>query len=131
VADRQDLIYRALRNLGALPQGQAPDSETYQSMSDLVDSLVAELEKRDIFYVENVDQFDDHLLQPLGWLLAWRAAPEFGAHNDAVLANQAQMGEQYLNDMDRLAVHWNGKHMRTMWTDFPFTQTRITNFSTL
>jgi hypothetical protein len=131
MSDRQELIYRALRNVGALPQGQVPDAETYQSMSDLVDSLIAELEKRDIIYIENIDSFDDALLQPLGHLLAWRAAPEFGAANDVALASQAQLGEQYLNDMDRLDVHWNGKHWRTMRSDYPFTGCRITNYTTL
>lgn len=100
MSDRQDLIYRALRNLGALPQGQAPDAETYQSISDLVDGMVAELEKRDIVFIPNIDLFDDYLLQPLGHILAWRAAPEFGAANDQALAALATQAELHLRNME-------------------------------
>src|SRR5690242_15875206 len=93
MADRTALIYRALRNLGALPQGQTPSAEEYQSLSDLIDSMITELEKRDVVYVANVEKLEDHFLQPLGHILAWRAAPEFGAQNDAGLAALATQAE--------------------------------------
>ena len=72
-----ELIHRALRNLGALPQGQSPAAEDYQSISDLADALVAELEARDIIYIQDLDNgLEDHLFMPLAHILAWRAAPE-------------------------------------------------------
>lgn len=94
------MIYRALRNLGALPQGQAPASEDYQSVSDLVDGLVLEMEKRDVVYIPDVDALEDHLLQPMGHILAWRAAPEFGAASDGMLAQLAAQAELHIRNME-------------------------------
>ena len=100
MATRTDLIYRALRNLGALPQGQSPSAEEYQSMSDLIDSMITELEKRDVVYVADVDNLEDHFLHPLGHILAWRAAPEFGSQNDQGLAALATQAELFLKQME-------------------------------
>jgi hypothetical protein len=100
MADRQDLIYRALRNLGALPQGQAPSAEDYQSLTDLVDSMLVELEARDVVYIADVENLDDKFLQPLGHILAWRAAPEFGAGSDQALAALSVQAEMHLKQME-------------------------------
>src|SRR4029078_3043760 len=100
MANRTDLIYRALRNLGALPQGQTPSNEEYQSISDLIDGMLAELAKRDIVYVKDVDHLSEHFLQPLGHILAWRAAPEFGSAADQALAALAVQAEMPLKSME-------------------------------
>jgi hypothetical protein len=94
------LIYRALRNLGALPQGQAPSAEDYQSLTDLVDSMLVELEARDVVYIADVENLDDKFLQPLGHILAWRAAPEFGAGSDQALAALSVQAEMHLKQME-------------------------------
>jgi hypothetical protein len=117
MADRQDLIYRALRNLGALPAGQAPAAEEYQSMSDLVDSVLAELEAKDIIYIASADAIEDEHFLSLGHILAWKAAPEFGAGSDQALAALAVVAEQDLKTMDNKDVR--ERHLRTMWTDYP------------
>jgi hypothetical protein len=129
---KQELIHRALRNLGALPQGQSPAAEEYQSISDLVDALIAELEARDIVDIQNIDThgLDDKYFMPLANILAWRAAPEFGSANDQALAALAMQGEVYLKEIDRLDVKWNGKHWRTMRSDYP-TGCSIVNNSTI
>jgi hypothetical protein len=129
MADRQDLIYRALKNLGALPQGAAPDADTYQAVSDLVDSVIAELEAKDIIYIASADVIDDEHLLSLGHILAWKAAPEFGAGSDQALAALAIAAEQDLKTMDRRDVHWTGKHWRTMQSDYPI-ESGIVNVST-
>lgn len=102
MATKTQLIYRALRNLGALPQGESPDNDTVQALSDLVDGLLAEMEKRDIVYVPDIDVYglEDHLLQPLAHILAWRAAPEFGAANDQALAALSMQAEVHLKNME-------------------------------
>jgi hypothetical protein len=102
VADRTDLIYRALRNLGALPQGQVPDADTYAAVGDLVTGMLAELEARDVVYIQDIDTYgvEDKFLQPLGHILAWRAAPEFGAANDQALAALATQAELHLRNME-------------------------------
>ena len=107
--DRTDLIHRALRNLGVLPQGTAPNAEEYQSVSDLVDGVLAELNARDIIYIPSADLLEEEFLQPLGHILAWRAAPEFGAAADqalAALAEQAELRTQRDGHEDNtLALH--------------------------
>jgi hypothetical protein len=100
MATRTDLIYRALRNLGALPQGQSPSAEEYQSISDLIDWTLAELEARDVVCVADVDNLEDKFLQPLGHILAWRAAPEFGSASDQALAALATQAEIHLKNME-------------------------------
>jgi hypothetical protein len=116
---RADLIHRALRNLGALPQGQSPAAEDYASLSDLVDALIAELEARNIISLSNIDVggVEDKYFMPLANILAWRAAPEFGASDNPILAGLAEQGQEYLNEMDRLDVNY--LHERTMWSDYP------------
>jgi hypothetical protein len=61
--------------------------------------MLAELEARDIVYVRDVDVLEDEFLQPLGHILAWRAAPEFGAATDQALAALATQAEQHLQNM--------------------------------
>jgi hypothetical protein len=102
MATRADLIYRALRNLGALPQGQTADADTYTAVSDLIPGLLAELEARDVLYIKDIDTYDleDKYLQPLGHILAWRAAPEFGAANDQALAALATQAELHIKNME-------------------------------
>jgi hypothetical protein len=102
MATKTDLIYRALRNLGALPQGQAADADTAQAVSDLIDGMLAELEARDVLYIPDIDIYgvENKYLQPLGHILAWRAAPEFGAASDQALAALATQAEIHLRNME-------------------------------
>jgi hypothetical protein len=101
MATRLDLTYRALRNLGALPQGQAADADTAQAVDDLIDGMLAELEARDVVFIQDIDTFlEDKYLQPLGHILAWRAAPEFGAASDQALAALATQAEIHLRNME-------------------------------
>src|SRR4029078_8113730 len=94
------LIHRALRNLGVLPQGQSPNAEEYQSVSDLVDALIASLSAREVVHITDVDTLDDAYLIPLGHCLAWAAASEFGAGADQALAALSQQGEMHLKKME-------------------------------
>ena len=98
--NRTDLIHRALRNLGVLPQGQSPSAEEYQSVSDLVDSLIASLSAREVVHITDVDTLADEYLIPLGHCLAWSAASEFGAGADQALAALSQQGEMQMKKME-------------------------------
>jgi hypothetical protein len=100
MANRTDLIHRTLRNLGALPQGQSPSAEDSQSISDLIDATVAELEARDVVYIADIDNFEDKFLVPLGHVVAWAAAPEFGAASDQALAALSIQAEMRLKNME-------------------------------
>jgi hypothetical protein len=114
---RTDLIHRALRNLGALPQGASPSAEEYQSISDIVDSVIAELEARDIIYIADADFIEDEHFLPLGHILAWKAAPEFGSASDQALAALATQAELHLKEMDNKDIRY--LHTRTMRSDYP------------
>lgn len=79
---RSDLIERALKNLGALPQGQAASAEDSASMDALIDPLIESLNMRDIVYVGDADTIPDEFFIPLGECLAFAASHEFGAALD-------------------------------------------------
>ena len=115
---RSDLIYRTLRNLGVLPQGATPSAEEYQSISDLIDAMLADLNARNIIWIDpNFGSFEDAHFVQLGHLLAWKAASEFGTQNDAGLAALATQAELQLKEIDGNDVRY--LHMRTMRSDYP------------
>jgi hypothetical protein len=88
VKNRTDLIHRTLRNLGVLPQGQSPSAEEFQSISDLIDSTLAELKTRQVTLVDiDADKIEEEFFLPLGRIMAAVAAPEFGQdQNQAIWA---------------------------------------------
>jgi hypothetical protein len=76
---RDQLIYRALKNLGQIEPGEAPAAEDYAAVDDLVDPLIATLAANDIYYVANPDEIDNEVYLPLARLLANVAGPDFGS----------------------------------------------------
>ena len=86
---RTELINQALLNLGAVAVGQAVDADTSSLVDGLIDGLIAELERRDVIYIQDITTYgiEDEFFQPLARILAWRAAPAFGAQNDSGQAN--------------------------------------------
>ena len=90
--------------------------------------MIAELEARDIIYIADADLIEDEHFIPLGNILAWKAAPEFGAGADQALAALAVQGEMFLKEMDRNDIQY--LHRRTMRSDYP-TGCGIVNASTL
>lgn len=64
--------------------------------------MLSELEARDVLYIQDIDTYglEDKYLQPLGHILAWRAAPEFGAASDIHLATLATQAEMHLRNME-------------------------------
>jgi hypothetical protein len=93
---RTELVHRALKNLGALPQGQTPDVEEYNSIDDLVDVMVEDLIARDVVHIQDVDAIEEKYFLHLGYVLAGLAVPEFGMQNDPALAARAVKAEQDL-----------------------------------
>ena len=83
---RDDLVKRALKNLGALPVGQTPSTEEYSSVDDIVDATLEDLAQRDIFYVPDVSAIDDAAFLSLGKCVAAAVSPEFGVEYDATEA---------------------------------------------
>jgi hypothetical protein len=114
--DRTDLVHRALRNLGVLPQGQSPSPEEYNSVDELIEPMIEDLIERDIIDIKDVDAIEEKYFLQLGHLLAWAASPAFGMQNDQALAAMAQKAEEDFNEMDRISTRYN--HMREMRSDY-------------
>ncbi len=94
--NQNDLVLRALKNLGALPVGQIASTEEYASVDALVTPALESLSARDIFNVPDVAAIDDAAFIPLGHYLAWQAAPEFGLQNDPSMAALSEQAERHL-----------------------------------
>ena len=107
--------------------GQAPSAEEYQSVSDLIDATVDELESRNVVFIPDVDKLEDRFFVPLGHIIAWRAAPEFGAAADASLAALSVDAELTLKEMVRNETPYI--HKRAMRTDYPITRRCTTSIS--
>lgn len=98
---RADLVNKALKNLGVLPQGQAAGAEEFNQVDALVDPMIEDLIGRDIVFIEDVDAIEDKYFLHLGHVLAGLAQSEFGMQNDPALTARAIKGEQ---DLQRLAA---------------------------
>lgn len=75
---REQLIDRALKNLGALPAGQTASPEDSEAIDNLIDPLIESLNARDIVYIADTDEIPDEYFLPIAECLAWVAAPEYG-----------------------------------------------------
>lgn len=95
---RNDLIVATLELLvsdgGA---GQAPAPEDVLAIENLIDGKLAELNRRDIYWNNDPDNFEDEYIDPLAIILANAAAPKFGqARNPASQAT----AENVLREMN-------------------------------
>lgn len=93
---RADLIHKALKNLGVLPQGQTPADEEYNQVDDLVDPMIEDLIGRGIVFIEDVDAIEDKYFLALSHVLAGHAQSDFGMQNDPALTARAVKGERDL-----------------------------------
>lgn len=75
---RDQLIQRALKELGAVLPGEAASSEDYATVDDLIDPLVAQLSAESVYDINDIDQIENAAFVPLARLLANIAGPEFG-----------------------------------------------------
>ncbi len=76
--NRQQLVNRALKEIGVNPLS----TESYASVNELVDGLFDSLNHRDIVYAVTpttaTASLDEELFLPIAACLAYRAAPEMG-----------------------------------------------------
>lgn len=78
----QELIYRAMTELGRLYSGEAPSDADYDTVNALVEPLVEQLNAEEIAYIDDIDAIDPKWFLPLARLLAIEASGSFG--NDAI-----------------------------------------------
>lgn len=99
---RTDLVHRALKNLGVLPQGVNPSAEEYTSVNDLIDPMVEELSAKDIYYLQDANAIPDEAFSPLGNILASACRAEFGMAKDAAIVSLGLKGEVDLQKIQSL-----------------------------
>lgn len=90
---RTDLVHKALKNLGVLPQGQSPSAEEYNQVNALVEPMIEDLAGRDIVTLTSTALFEDKYFLSLGHVLAGHAQSEFGMQRDAALTARALAAE--------------------------------------
>lgn len=88
VKTRQELINRALSNLGALPVGQTASTQEYASVEALVTPTLESLSERDVYYVEDENAIEDKVFIALGRCLAWSCVDEFGVGGEELVKLQ-------------------------------------------
>ena len=75
---KTELATRSLGIMGTVEAGQLPAAEDLQTVSDLIDPLIAYLGLVNVIYVGDADEIDDAAFLPLAARLALEAAPDFG-----------------------------------------------------
>lgn len=79
VKTRTQLVHRALGVIGALEPGEAPSSEDYDTVDDLVDPLIAQLSADQVIYIDDANAIPVEFFMPLANLLGNMAGPGFGS----------------------------------------------------
>ncbi|WMT88276.1 hypothetical protein NO932_06605 [Pelagibacterium sp. 26DY04] len=92
---REQLVTRALREVGAVGAGQTPSAEDYEAMDAEVEPIMADLAQRNIWTWGDPDQIDDAAAVHLAKIIANSAARQFGnVPDDSVrLYNEARLRE--------------------------------------
>lgn len=76
---RNDLIIATLKLLQADGgAGQAPAPENVVEIDSIIDGKLAELNRREIYFANDPDSFEDESVNALAIILANTAAPTFG-----------------------------------------------------
>jgi hypothetical protein len=87
---REDLIFRAATEVGALVAGQSLAAEEYETIDNLVDPLVMQLSFDGVVHVQDTNAIQPEHFIPLARLLANEAAISFGQaySRDVKIANE-------------------------------------------
>jgi len=78
-----DIVYKALDNLGVTAAGQSTDPEDYQKAAVEIQPMFNELAALEICYLPDLSNIPAAWSRPLGDILAGICAPKFGATDDA------------------------------------------------
>lgn len=90
MADQAQLIARTLSLLGKAESGQPADEHDVALLTSLIPSCVADLQRKRIVEIEDIDSLDDDLLQWVALYLAQYVAPDFGLTMDAAAMELAK-----------------------------------------
>lgn len=103
VQTRADLIAATLTLLNAIGSGQTPEAEDYATIDVLVDGKIKELNRQDIIFFSDTEQFEPEFIDPLATVLADMAAPSFGqprnpaSRDDAIARMRAMQPSTYVD----------------------------------
>jgi hypothetical protein len=95
---RQELVNKALSDLGVLPAGAIASATDYADMDGYVDGLIEKLARRNIVYIDDADEIPIEYFAAVAVFLANEAAPEFGAAG--VDTRQAEIDLRQLTQSD-------------------------------
>lgn len=93
---RQELVTQALYDLGVAYPGQAASDADSADVDKFVDGMLAQLSRRGVVYVGDVDAIEDEFFRPLALLLANEAKVEFGT---PIPADDVLLAENRLRQM--------------------------------
>jgi hypothetical protein len=79
---RNELVIRALKELGVVGSGQTAEAEDFDEIDKAVEPVMSDLATRDIWVWGDPDQYDDDAFDHLAVLLANARARAFGAQPD-------------------------------------------------
>lgn len=82
MASREQLVRRALRELGVLAAGQSPSAEDYEAVNGDVEPVFADLARRQVWPYGDPDVIADEALIHLAIILANSTAAQFGQAAD-------------------------------------------------
>jgi hypothetical protein len=82
VKSRQQLVNRALEELGVVGAGQPASAEDYAVVNAAIESVMSDLATRDIWQWGNPDEYDEDAFEHLAVLLANAKARPFGKAPD-------------------------------------------------
>lgn len=82
---RRELVDRALEVLGVLAAGQTAAPEDVARVDGYVDTTVADLIERDIYYVDDVEEVNPAIFDDLAKVLANNSREAFGLASDPAL----------------------------------------------
>jgi len=93
IKTREDLIYRAATEVGALASGQSLSAEDFETINNLVDPLVQQLSFDGIVHVQDTDAIQPEHFLPVARLLANESAISFGQaySREVKLINETQL----------------------------------------
>lgn len=79
VKTRTQLINRAAKLLAVIEPGETLSTEDYDTIDGIVDPLIAQLAEDQIYYVDDSEEINVAIFEPLARLLANSAGPDFGS----------------------------------------------------
>lgn len=75
---REELVNRALKELGVVGSGQTASAEDYATIDEAVEPVMSDLATRDVWVWGDPDEYDEDAFEHLAVLLANAKARSFG-----------------------------------------------------